>query len=89
MTTLLPERENAVSIRAACAAVVSPHGLAKRNVALVQLLLQTVLRVSEVAAVKHEDLQLGARAALGAHMRRQGVEIPPSAAKRHRPPGVA
>ncbi len=40
----------------------SPHGLAKRNVALVQLLLQTGLRVSEVAALKHADLQLGARA---------------------------
>ena len=43
------------------AADASPHGLAKRNVALVQLLLQAGLRVSEVAALKHADLQLGAR----------------------------
>jgi len=44
------------------AADASPHGLAKRNVALVQLLLQAGLRVSEVAALTHVDLQLGARA---------------------------
>jgi site-specific recombinase XerD len=38
------------------AANASPHGMAKRNVALVQLLLQTGLRVSEVAALKQEDV---------------------------------
>lgn len=43
------------------AANASPHGMAKRNVALVQLLLQTGLRVSEVAALKQEDVKLGAR----------------------------
>jgi site-specific recombinase XerD len=43
------------------AASASPHGMAKRNVALVQLLLQTGLRVSEVAALKQEDVKLGAR----------------------------
>jgi site-specific recombinase XerD len=43
------------------AASASPHGMAKRNIALVQLLLQTGLRVSEVAALKQEDVKLGAR----------------------------
>ena len=43
------------------AASASPHGMAKRNVALVQLLLQTGLRVSEVAVLKQEDVKLGAR----------------------------
>jgi integrase/recombinase XerC len=43
------------------AANASPHGMAKRNVALVQLLLQTGLRVSEVAALKQEDVKLGTR----------------------------
>lgn len=44
------------------AAEASPHGLAKRNLALVQLMLQTGLRVGEVAALRREDIQLGVRA---------------------------
>jgi site-specific recombinase XerD len=55
----LKRGEVLVLLRAADA---SPHGQAKRNVALVQLLLQTGLRVSEAAALKHADLHLGARA---------------------------
>lgn len=43
------------------AAAASPHGLAKRNLALVQLMLQTGLRVGEVAALRREDIQLGVR----------------------------
>src|SRR5215471_2517557 len=43
------------------AAAASPHGLALRNVALVQLMLQAGLRVGEVAAVTHADLTLKTR----------------------------
>src|SRR5262249_16607534 len=43
------------------AAAASPHGLAPRNVALVQLLLQAGLRVGEVTALRHADLHLQAR----------------------------
>jgi site-specific recombinase XerD len=43
------------------AAVASPHGLALRNVALVQLMLQAGLRVGEVTALTHADLTLKTR----------------------------
>jgi integrase/recombinase XerC len=43
------------------AAAASPHGLAPRNVALVQLMLQAGLRVGEVTHLTHADLHLGAR----------------------------
>jgi site-specific recombinase XerD len=43
------------------AAAASPHGLAPRNVALVQLMLQAGLRVGEVIALIHVDLHLQAR----------------------------
>jgi integrase/recombinase XerC len=43
-------------------AAASPHGLALRNIALVQLMLQAGLRVGEVTALRHGDVQLGARA---------------------------
>ena len=39
----------------------SPHGMAKRNTALVQLMLQTGLRVGEVAALSYGDIHLAAR----------------------------
>ena len=39
----------------------SPHGTALRNMALIQLLLQTGLRAGEVTALRIEDLTLGAR----------------------------
>lgn len=39
----------------------SPHGMAKRNTALVQLMLHTGLRVGEVAALCYGDSHLGAR----------------------------
>ena len=39
----------------------SPHGMAKRNTALVQLMLQTGLRVGEVAALGYGDIYLAAR----------------------------
>jgi integrase/recombinase XerC len=39
------------------AAAKSPHRMAKRNSALVQLMLQTGLRVGEVVALRHEDLK--------------------------------
>ena len=42
-------------------AAASPHGLAPRNVALVQLMLQAGLRVGEVTALTHGDLYLKAR----------------------------
>jgi site-specific recombinase XerD len=42
------------------AAAASPHGLAPRNVALVQLMLQAGLRVGEVTHLTHADLHLGA-----------------------------
>lgn len=40
----------------------SSHGLARRNYALVQLMLQTGLRVGEVAALRHSDIVLRERA---------------------------
>ena len=43
------------------AAAHSPHQLAPRNVALVQLMLQAGLRVGETAALTHGDLQLKSR----------------------------
>lgn len=43
------------------AAAASPHGMAQRNVALVQLLLQSGLRVGEVAALRQADVQVGSR----------------------------
>jgi len=43
------------------AVVASPHGLALRNVALVQLMLQAGLRVGEVTALTHADLTLKTR----------------------------
>ena len=39
----------------------APHGMAKRNTALVQLMLQTGLRVGEVAALGYGDIYLAAR----------------------------
>jgi integrase/recombinase XerC len=39
----------------------SSHGMAKRNTALVQLMLQTGLRVGEVATLCYSDINLGAR----------------------------
>jgi integrase/recombinase XerC len=42
-------------------AAASPHGLASRNVALVQLMLQAGLRVGEVTALTHSDVHLKAR----------------------------
>jgi site-specific recombinase XerD len=46
------------------AAATSPHGLDRRNVALVQLMLQTGLRVGEVTALRHGDVHLGARSGM-------------------------
>ena len=43
------------------AAAASPHGLALRNVALIQLMLQAGLRVGEVTALTHADLTLKTR----------------------------
>lgn len=43
------------------AATASPHGLALRNVALVQLMLQAGLRVGEVTVLTHADLTLKSR----------------------------
>jgi integrase/recombinase XerC len=43
------------------AAAISPHGLALRNMALVQLMLQAGLRVGEVTALTHADLTLKTR----------------------------
>jgi integrase/recombinase XerC len=37
------------------------HGTAKRNYALIQLMLQTGLRVGEIAALRHEDLRINER----------------------------
>lgn len=42
-------------------AAASPHRLAARNVALVHLMLQAGLRVGEVTALTHRDLQLHTR----------------------------
>lgn len=39
----------------------SPQGLAKRNYALIQLMLQAGLRISEVCRLQHRDLQLNDR----------------------------
>src|SRR5262249_52928433 len=50
------------------AAAHSPHQLAPRNVALVQLMLQAGLRVGETTALTHGDLQLKSRSG-GAHVR--------------------
>jgi integrase/recombinase XerC len=44
------------------AAATSPHGLAPRNVALIQLMLQAGLRVGEVAVLRHADVTLHTRA---------------------------
>lgn len=57
--TALKRGEVLALVRAAAA---SPHGMAKRNVALVQLLLQSGLRVSEVATLRQAEVQLGSRA---------------------------
>lgn len=43
------------------AASVSPHHMEKRNYAIVQLMLQTGMRVSEVADLKREHLKIKAR----------------------------
>lgn len=43
------------------AAEASPHGTGKRNTALIQLMLQTGLRVGEVSALRHEDLKIRKR----------------------------
>ena len=43
------------------AAEASPHGLALRNTALLQLMLQTGLRVGEVAALRQEDVTIRER----------------------------
>lgn len=43
------------------AAEASSHGLARRNLAIVQLMLQTGLRVGEVAALTHGDVTIAAR----------------------------
>jgi site-specific recombinase XerD len=43
------------------AGAASPHRLAARNVALVQLMLQAGLRVGEVTALTHRDVQLHTR----------------------------
>ena len=42
----------------------SPHGLAQRNYALLQLILQAGLRVSEVCRLQQRDLQLSERSGL-------------------------
>lgn len=39
----------------------SKHGLAKRNVAIIQMLVQTGIRISELAALKRRDLSLHER----------------------------
>jgi site-specific recombinase XerD len=46
------------------AAEESSHGLARRNYALVQLMLQTGLRVGEVAALRRSDIVLRDRAGM-------------------------
>jgi len=42
----------------------SPHGLAKRNYALIQLMLQAGLRISEVCRLQYRDLQLRERSGI-------------------------
>ena len=42
----------------------SPHGLARRNLALLQIMLQTGLRVAEVATLRQSDLILRERSGL-------------------------
>jgi integrase/recombinase XerC len=54
----LKHREVLALLRAASA---SPHGMGRRNTALIQSMLQTGLRVSEVAALRHGDIHIGAR----------------------------
>ena len=54
----LRRREGFALIHAAAA---SPHRLATRNVALVQLMLQAGLRVGEVTALTHRDVHLHTR----------------------------
>ena len=67
------------------AAAASPHGLALRNVALVQLMLQAGLRVGEVTALMHRDIQLHTRSGT-VHVRdgkgRQARDIPLNATVR-------
>jgi site-specific recombinase XerD len=67
------------------AADASPHRLAARNVALVQLMLQTGLRVGEVTALTHRDVQLHSRSGT-VHVRdgkgRQARDIPLNATVR-------
>jgi site-specific recombinase XerC len=46
------------------AAAASPHGLAPRNIALVQLMLQAGLRVGEVTALTQVDVDLKARSGI-------------------------
>jgi integrase/recombinase XerC len=47
------------------AAGASTHGVAARNYALIQVMLQAGLRVGEVAALWVSDLELGLQAMLG------------------------
>ena len=67
------------------AAAASPHRLAARNVALVQLLLQAGVRVGEVTALTHRDVQLHTRSGT-VHVRdgkgRQARDIPLNATVR-------
>ncbi len=67
------------------AAAASPHGLAPRNVALVQLMLQTGLRVGEVTALTHRDVHLHTRSGT-VHVRdgkgRKARDIPLNATAR-------
>jgi integrase/recombinase XerC len=67
------------------AAAASPHRLAARNVALVQLMLQAGLRVGEVTALTHRDVQLHTRSGT-VHVRdgkgRQARDIPLNATVR-------
>lgn len=43
------------------AAEASSHGMARRNTAVIQIMLQTGLRVGEVAALKNEDVKIRSR----------------------------
>jgi len=52
----------------------STHGLARRNYALVQLMLQTGLRVGEVAALRRGDVDLRDRAGTVRVTERQGPQ---------------
>ena len=58
----------------------SPHGLAKRNYALIQLLLQTGLRISEVAAIKLSDITVHQRSGFmhihkGSGLKERGISL--------------